>query len=147
MYAPPKSQLEQSAVPVLDGFFNILVVISIVLTIAIWGLPYVQPFYLSDQDFNLLSYAGYGAILPSNNFIYWGLFIFWLIVGVGLIMRSSLMRTIYLCGIVVTVLLSFFWGFSVATPLESVVFSVINMIDGALITMAYLTSVSRSFTQ
>lgn len=145
MYEPPQSQLENSAAPVLDGFFNILVVISIILTFIAWGLPYVEPYYLSEEELSLLSYSGYGAFFPSSSIVYWTLLIFWIVMSIGLILRSRIIRTLYVTGIIITTLWTVFWGFSVTTPLESLIYNILSMIDGALITMAYLTSVSRSF--
>ncbi|WP_074870823.1 hypothetical protein [Atopomonas hussainii] len=131
----------------MKSIFRYIVAISTALFVVLWLLPFFDYLWLSPDELNLASADGFGSYIPSHIAIYWGLFIAWFINSIGLFFFSRIARTSFLILLVATTIASFFSGFSVMTPLSAGISSIVMLSDGAIITMAYLTSVSKYFVE
>ena len=129
----------------MKRIFDSIVLISLALTVAIWVIPLYDHNWLSDQELNLLNASGWGAFFPYPNYIYWPMLLFWSITSVGLYLRIKIARTIFLIGIVIFAIANFGWGFAVQTQLEAGLTNIITLLDGAILTMAFLTTVNNEF--
>lgn len=127
--------------------FRWLVAISTGLFVLTWLLPFFDYHWLNAEELDILSWSGYGTILPSNDVIYWVLFIAWLIISVGLWFFISIARKAFLFLIIATSIASFFWGFNIHTPIENGIRNIVLMTDGAILVMAYFTSISNEFSK
>lgn len=125
--------------------FRWIVVVSTGLFVLVWLLPFFDYRWLNQDELDVLSCAGQGSVLPSNVFIYWGLFVLWLIVSIGLWFFVAAARTAFLSLLIITSIASFFWGPSIRTPLETGIGNIVMMSDGAILVMAYFTSISSEF--
>lgn len=128
----------------LQQIFRGLVLISIVLFIFFWLLPFLNLNFSEDEK-NILAWYGYGSYIPESNLINWGLFAVWLFLSIGIFFFNRLARSGYLLLIIITTILSFFWGFRILTPLEAGLSSLISMLDGALLCFMYLTKLNEKF--
>ena len=126
--------------------FNIAVISALVLSTIFWALPFLDHYYLSDEAIELLGANGWGSIIPNSSLIYWGLYVFWVLVSAGLILRLSIARSAYAGGIIIIGIANFAWGFRVHTPLEAGIGNIIAMLDGAILVMCFFTSVCHEFT-
>ena len=126
--------------------FRYLVVISSVLFVAYWSLPYVDYNWLTEEELRLIGADGYGSIFPISLFIYWSMFVIWLTLSIGLFFYVRIARTGFLVFIIVSTCASFFWGFRVLAPYEIVIGNIIGFSDGAILAMAYFTSVDSKFS-
>jgi len=113
--------------------------------IIFWGVPFIDLYWLPEDELNLLSGDGYKSILPSHPIIYWGTFSIWLLVNIGLFFYVKIAKSVFLPLLVIFVVLSMFWGYQVLTPYESTVRSLIDILDGVILVMIYFTSISEKF--
>jgi hypothetical protein len=74
-------------------------------------------------------------------------FIAWLVLSVGLLLYIRIARTSFLVFIVAFGIANFFWGFKVFAPYEVAVGNFIGLFQGAILALAYLTSVSDKFNE
>ena len=130
----------------MESIFRFLVVTAAILSIIVWSLPYFDHQWLSEDQQFLVSYSGYESLLPLGNyFAYWGPLAIWLILSVGLFYYNKFSRKGFVLFYIVETVLQFFYGMQISTPYEGVLFTLIGLADGAIIAMAYLTSISDRF--
>lgn len=148
-YDPPESQLdkEQPNKQAMENIFRIIIASSTILFIILCFLPYFDYFWLSDEELQILSYDGWGSELPNNLFFIWGLFLTWISISIGLFFFVPIARTAFLILLVFSVILTFFWGIRIHTPLSVLLSGIISMSDGAILIMLYFTSVSSKFSK
>jgi hypothetical protein len=131
----------------MKSLFRYIVAISTALFVVLWLLPFFDYMWLSPDELDLAAAAGFGSYIPSHIAIYWSLFIAWLIISIGLFFFSRIARTSFVILLVATTIAGFFSGFSVLTPLSAGISGIVILSDGVIITMAYLTSVSKYFSE
>ena len=121
------------------------IVISTGLWLVLWFLPVIDSGWYTEEQMNLLMWDGWSAEIVSSQSSDWLLFAAWLSCSIGLFFTVKYTRECFVFLAIATTLLSFFWGFRVSAPLENVLISIINMADGAVIYMAYFSSVRERF--
>jgi len=131
----------------MESIFRILVVASALLSIVFWSVPYVDYLWLTVDQMHVLDLGGFGAIIPTYDITYWGSLIVWLLISVGLFFYVSIARTAFTVFMVINIVLGFFYGIAIMSPLEVFIGSIISMSDGAIITMMYLTSIGGKFSE
>jgi hypothetical protein len=125
--------------------FRYVVVISTILMVVYWLLPFVDHLWLKEEELNLAGYDGWGASIPNNPIIYWGLFTIWLTISVSLFFLVPIARSAFVAMQVITLTASFFWGFMVLPPISATVGNIVAVSDGVLLAMLFLTSVGKEF--
>lgn len=128
----------------LQLFFRCLVLVSTVLFIFFWMLPYLGLNFTEDEK-NILSWYGYGSYIPDSKVINWGLFSAWLVLSVGIFFYNRLARSCFLWLLIFTCISCLFWGFKIYTPLETMLSTLISIFDGAMLSLMYLTSLNEKF--
>lgn len=125
--------------------FQVLVVASTAIYVFWFFLPY-WPGYLSDGEYRLAEYHGYGALLPVHHVLYYGTwFGLWIISAIGLFFFQNWARHFFLTLTLLGPVLAPFSGFAVQPPID-VLFSTTNvLLDGAILAMAYLSPLSVAF--
>ena len=102
--------------------------------------------YLYDQNTNdALTWNGYGALVPMHDLVPYAFLIAFGVVSIGLIFFKSWARTGFLFLTAIGFLLSPVIGLSVQTGVDSLLSYFINLSDGAILVMAYLTSINNEF--
>lgn len=129
----------------MKNLFRYIVAISTLLFLILWLLPFFDYLWLSEEELSLLAATGYGSYIPNHPVIFWGLFVSWVAASLGLFFFIPFARTAFLVLVVVSSIANFFWGFRVDTPLSIGIAGLVALSDGAIIAMAYLTSVSSYF--
>jgi len=130
----------------MERIFKNLILASTLLTVIFWVLPLYNYANFSEEEFNVLSWAGFGASIPSNDLIYWSILVIWLITNLGLYFFVKPFKAIFTILLIITGILNLFWGISVLPPIEVTISTLLTLLDGSIITMLYLTSISNKFT-
>ncbi len=131
----------------MEKLFRLLVVSSIVILVVMWTIPYIDYMWLSEDELKLLDANGYGAYIPNGPLVYWGLFVVWLLLSIGLFFYSNMARIVFFVLIITTSMMEFFWGVRVFMSYEIMLNNTIAMLDGAIIAIMYLTSVRNKFIE
>ena len=129
----------------MEKIFRIIIIISTVFTVLLWVLPYYDYAKFTRDEFNVLSWAGYGAQLPFNEVFSLGLLAVWLVINLCLYFFIKPFKSIFTIVVVITCIFGLFWGISIYPPIEFFIFTIVTMLDGAILTMLYLTSISTKF--
>ncbi|MBT8062039.1 MAG: hypothetical protein KJO85_05100 [Gammaproteobacteria bacterium] len=125
--------------------FRGLIVTSTVLYIAYYILPFVDSDFLSEQSLIVLSWARHGALVPFPVWLDYSMFVIWIGSAVGMYFFVPLARSVFVWIYIVLTALTPFFGLNVETGLSQMLFNLVTLFDGAIIAMAYLTSVERNF--
>ena len=123
------------------------IAISTALWLVFWFLPYFDAGWYTNEEINLLMWDGWAAKIQTSDTSTWLLFAAWLSCSIGLFFTIKYTRECFVVLVVGTTLLSYFMGFRVTAPIDSVLLNFVTMADGAVIYMAYFSSVSERFKQ
>ena len=123
--------------------FRYLVLGNAALFILYVVLPMLGIIELEQQEYDLLSYSGYGGSIPE--IVGWVQLILWLVSAVGLYLFQNWARTLFLVLIVFDAFSIFLGGYVVLMPLEAFMANLIAIADGAILVLAYFTTVSKEF--
>jgi len=129
----------------MKQLFRFIVVISTLLYVIFWFLPYVDYLWLTEYEIELASAEGYGGYIPQSLVLAWAQLIIWVVISVGLFFFIPLARTAFVLMLVITAITNFLWGFLVMEPISAGLISIITTSDGVILTMMYLTSLSKYF--
>lgn len=129
----------------MDKVFRILVVVSYVLYVVFFFMPYIWPSIYDQQTQDILSWTGYGAVIPFADWIGYCIFTAYSLITVGLLLTWPLARFLFTFFTVGSITLVALQGVSVLTAVEGVILYIMNLIDGALIAIMYLTSFGSKF--
>lgn len=125
--------------------FQVLVISSFVIYVAWFFLPYWS-FQLSDFEQRLMEYDGYGADLPVTHFLFYGAwFVLWSVATLGLFFFKNWGRHLFLTCTLLGLAMTPFSGFLVQDPLDALLSTINLLLDGAILAMAYLLPLSKSF--
>ena len=131
----------------MESIFRFLVVASALLSITFWSVPYIDFLWLSIEQMQILDLGGFGAIMPTFEITYWGTLVVWLVISGGLFFYIKAARPAFVVFMAINIVLGLFYGISILSPLEVFIGSVLAMVDGAIITMMFLTSISGKFSE
>jgi len=110
-------------------------------------MPYYDYLWLSQYEIDFLSNNGAEAVVVMPEIV-WHLFMLsWVASSIGLFFFINFARKAFIALVIFTALLNPFLGWQVFSPFDAAVVSILNMIDGALIVMAYFTSISVNFNK
>lgn len=130
----------------MSKLFNGLVIVVLLITVSMWlTIPYIEKYWLSDQAMDLVSANGWGALVSVPTIFYWPILGYWIAVSVGLLLRIKPARTAYVVGLVVFSIVDLVSGFVVLLPFEAGLVGITSLLDGAIVAIAYFTSVEREF--
>jgi len=129
----------------LKSFFRILVVVSTVLFITTWAIPFFGAVLLSEEELKIYNIFGYKAILPLGETFFWVLLSFWVVIFVGLFLFIKIARTGFVIFLLFTLFLNLFLGWVVFTPIEATLHDIVVLLDGMIVVMIYFTPVSNEF--
>lgn len=129
----------------MNTIFRGLVLVSTVLFAVGWFLPYFDTGSYSLEWQALLMRDGDGAILAYPPWVDFILFAGTVAISVMLYFYVPIARRAYLIMLIAYTGAGFLWGLRVSTPVDEVIWGLVAMSDGAILTMLYLTSVARHF--
>jgi magnesium-transporting ATPase (P-type) len=125
--------------------FRAAVILSYVLFVVYMVKPYVDTSFHDEETLKILSLNGYGAVISLSAWTDWIFLGIWFVLAVGMYLFNPIARLVYLLMVVIFTLLGPFFGIYVGTGTELALFQAIAYLDGAILTMAYLTSLSKKF--
>lgn len=131
----------------MEKVFRILVVVSYALYVAFFFMPYLWASIYDQQTQNILSWTGYGAVIPFVGWIGYCFFTAYSLITVGLLFTWPLARFLFTFFTVGSITLVALQGVSVLTASEGVILYIMNLIDGALIAIMYFTSFGSRFVK
>lgn len=131
----------------MESIFRNLVLITIPLTVLVWVMPYIDYFWLSQNQIDLLNQSGFDAIIPGNIFIYWFTLLVWVTVSLGLYFYIKIAKPIFFIVWVISIILTPFYGTQVITAFENLIFSLLTLADGIIIAMLLFTSIGEKFAK
>lgn len=125
--------------------FRSLVVLSLLLMLGLWALPYLEHLWLDSDQTALRNYDGFGAAYPGSFLLYWIVLFSWVVCYLGLMLYARWARLVLLVLISASILSSFLWGFRVQPPYELAMTQSLSVLDGLLLGMAHFGGVRSLF--
>ena len=146
IYQSPKSNLQDSIdFTGMEKLFRTLVISTTLLYVFFWFLPYIDHYWLNEDELDLASWDAAGSIVPQSLIINLIWFSIWVTTGIGLYFYRPAARTIFLFLMPISTVYSAFCGFLVLPPISAAIIGLVNMLDGAVLAVAYLTGVGKRF--
>jgi hypothetical protein len=130
----------------MEAFFRNLVLVVLAVDLVWLFMPW--GFVYSDQSIQALSWQGFEAYV-SNNIAFsisWLITITYTILSLGLIYFKVWARKGFLFATILFWLISPIYGIQVSSSYEAMFAHLVSMGDGAILAIAYLTSVSKKFS-
>jgi hypothetical protein len=131
----------------MNRIFRIIIVISLAILCLKWILPFFDYLWLDQTDLDLLNWSGHKSMITISPLIYWIMFAIWILLSLGMFFYNKLARTLFVAYLVVSFMLIPVFGYSVQSPLYLFLSGAESMLDGALIAIAFLTTVDSKFEQ
>lgn len=129
----------------MEFIFRSLLVFTAVLTCVFWCAPYANIITPSLDQLLLLQQNGLGASLPNSVYAYWGSFVIWQTLILGLFFYSSIARVGFVVFYAINSVATLFYGMQVYLPYENFLLNLLGLADGAILAIMYLTSVNSKF--
>jgi len=129
----------------MKNIFRALIIFSIFIYAFFVAKQYFDSSFHSKETLDLLSWNGFEALLTMPSWLTWLTVLIWLPVSIGIYYFNRMARTAYLVlAITFTVTLPLF-GMHVYTGTDMMLYQLTAILDGIILTMAYLTSISAHF--
>lgn len=93
----------------------------------------------------LVQWDGFGAIIETNIPTFLVLFALNILIPIGLYCFSSTARTLFVLYTAGTIALTLIWGYRITSPLVNAIGFVSALLQGALLTAAYISPLSQRF--
>lgn len=129
----------------MNSVFRVLIVLSAGLYLIWYFMPYYSEQLYSEDIIDVISWNGIGAILELPSWFHIVIGIAYLLTLFELLMYSNVARLLFLVFAIFFLSIAPFIGVSALTPIESMLASAMSILQGAILTMAYLTSVGAEF--
>lgn len=125
--------------------FRISVVVSLLVYALFVAKAYFDSSFISQGMLDLLSWNKYEAVIMLPFWVDWITILIWLPVSIGTYYFYRPFRTIYLVLSVVFIFTKPLFGAAIFTGTDLMLFQLTVFLDGAILAMAYFTSVSERF--
>ncbi|MCP4407939.1 MAG: hypothetical protein GY807_09320 [Gammaproteobacteria bacterium] len=123
-------------------------VVATTLAYVLWFcLPFISVHIFDSETLDALSWVGYGAIVNLGDLAPYIFLIAYGIIAIGLIYFHRWARTGFAILAVVTFILAPLSGLNVQTAIDSTLSYFFTLADGAILAIAFLTSISDEFNQ
>ena len=145
MYKTPSSKADSSRVSHVGGLLNLILIISLMLTVIYWLLPYIEHRWMSQSELMIMSYSGFSSKVQLPNWFYWSLGAVWCLINIGLIYRKRFCRKLFVIMMIIAFIMVLFDGYGVEPPWSLFIGNVLGFLDGMILVMIYLTSAANEF--
>lgn len=130
----------------MDKFFKSLILVS-TISYTLWFFqPYNTAVILDQDTLTALEWVGFGGNYYYLFYVSYLFLIFYIVSAIGMLIYLNWARTLFIVLTIASILLSPLAGLSVSTTIDSILGNIIGLCDGAIIFMAYFSSVSSKFT-
>lgn len=129
----------------VSKIFRVILVASTAIFCVYYWMPlFDEPFYSEDAR-NVLALDGFGATVTVGTTFVSALFLVVLAIRSSMYLFVRWARTAFAALCLIYPFFNLFLGFRVVTPVEMIMIHFVTVADGALLAMAYFSSVSNSF--
>lgn len=125
--------------------YRTLVIVSLMSFGLYMGLPYFDAAFLNEDEIKVLAWGGYGSIITYPQWLGWVLTFVWIPIAIGMVFFYPIARKVYVLLTVVFIVMNPLSGLMVLTGLQAMVYEITTLLDGAILTMAYFTSINEEF--
>ncbi|MEM8843821.1 MAG: hypothetical protein AAGB35_02150 [Pseudomonadota bacterium] len=128
------------------NYFRIIVVMTMTVYVIYFCLPFFGTALYSKQELTILGWNGYGAIVKSEGvipFLWLALYMFF---SIGLLYFKTWAKFGYLILTVISIVLSALSGLLILARFDNALLYLTHMGDGAILVLAFLSSVKDNFT-
>lgn len=129
----------------LEKLFRGLAITSLVCYLLFVASPWLFDHALSQETYDGLGWRGYGAIIPLPEKVLWLVVLLWIGTTVGICQFHAPARLLFALltafGLITTAL----GGMVAMTALESLLAGIMTLLDGAILTLAYLSPLKEKF--
>jgi len=122
-----------------------LIGVDIVFYASLILLPLVDHAWLTQKELDVLSYVGYGARFDMPMLVWRGFTIIWFPIMVGMIVRWYWARVGLLLWLTASIGLTIFGGLVTKSALGAALSHAGYVVDGAIVAMAFFSSVASDF--
>ena len=129
----------------MDKYFRILIIVAASIYVVFYSLPYFNFMWLNQESLEFLSKSGNNSILTMPYALVNALYALWLINSVGLYFYYPISRKVFIILLVISLTLIPFVGNVAFSPIEALLITTTNTIEGALLILMYFTSVKVKF--
>lgn len=133
----------------IAGFFRLLVLTNLFLSIVSGILPFFEDSWLSEVEKRLRDFDGHGALLRYTGIFSFIIAVITITVGiiclVGLLVFNKSARLLFVFLDAWSVLYQYFAGVRVLVAYDAMLYGVISILDGVILAMAYFSPVNRRF--
>ena len=127
--------------------FRMLVVLSAICSVLLLIGPWVFWRDVSDETYDGLSWRGFGAVLPIAPTAYYITAALWLMAAVGVYFFVPAALWLYTALVVFGMATTLLGGMQTALAVESFLFYLLNLGDGAILALAYWTPLRDEFAR
>ena len=130
----------------MKRIFRLLVLLSLGLYVLWFFFPYIDPLIYDEDRLELWSYSGFDALLefPAWHFYLW--LVFNAVITVGLYRFDAWSRDLLIICYILSYFLSPIYGTAVQSPISGVLGSLVTLLDGVVIGMAYFSPIASRFS-
>ena len=125
--------------------FRILVMLSVLAYVLFVLYPLIGPAPESPFAGQIISLSGYGSAFELPEAVDWAIIVLWILLAIGIYNFKRLARTGYLVLLILELAVLPFIGMQILTAAELFLFSIVCILDGAILAMAFFSSVSEKF--
>jgi len=127
--------------------FRMLVVLSAICWVLLLIGPWVFWRDLSDETYDGLSWRGFDAVLPTTPTVYYITAALWFMAAVGVYFFVPAALWLYSALVVFGMATTLLGGMQTALAVESFLFYLLNLGDGAILALAYWTPLRDEFAK
>lgn len=129
----------------LAAAFRLLVLVSTTIGLFLYGWQYL-PLGVSEETQRLLTLGGEGALaVDFSSFALTSFHTLSIVCAVGLIRFSNWARWLFLAVYLLPIVASFLGGLVVWLPWETALFSIVTLMDGFILALAFFSALSVRF--
>lgn len=129
----------------MKKIFRILLVVSLLLYFGWMASFYYAYSLFSNEVADAIAHTGSAAFISLPNSIFWIFPALWLIATVGMLQFSNGARQFFVFLTVVSLGMGAVSGMLIQTGPQAALIEVVNLLDGAIIAIAFFTSVDMEF--
>jgi hypothetical protein len=137
----------------VDRIFRKIIIASVLLYTFIWFFPYFGYVLMTDSEIDILvSVGGYGATLPYEEyavfFMVYDVMIYagFVASSIGMFFFKKIAREAFSVLIVISLIVTFVSGMTVSYAGIAFLESILSLMDGGILALAYLSSLSQKFS-
>lgn len=130
----------------MRNIFRTTVIVSFV-AYTLWFFMPEFGYLTNDIDVvSALSWSGYGGYFMDIVSLPYIIYTSYALISLGLVLFKIWARPAFLAITTISIFMNLINGYTVSTPIDNLLLNIVLLLDGAILTMLYLTSASNEFS-